>query len=1632
MKINSLSLFLLLCPKNKKYFYFLFFFVSNIVLSQTTLTFTKTGTGFWSVPCDVTSITVEAWGAGGAGGGTTTDNANGGGGGGGGAYVRSSIVVSPGTVINFSIGAGAAGATSTGASGGDTWFVNNTTILAKGGSGGSAPNGSIVSGGATLLGSIGDIIIAGVNGGDGTSSSSGSGGTGGNSGGSGGNGGNNVNNGGNGADGLSPGGGGGGAFVGNNTDRNGGSGGNGQIRITYTSAYCYKNFTTEVEPITNVTFAGINNSTSATINGSSSNEYFCSTAANVIQGNSYTISLKGNTNGDFTDNFTVFIDWNQDGVFNNNDEKYDIGTIKNSTGVDTKVLTRTISVPSVAFIGTTKMKVVKNRGSYTDACTSSVNGQAENYVVTVAAPPPCSGTPTGGTASLSPNSGSPSSTFTATVSGVPNNSGYTYQWQSSPSASGPWTDIVGATSASATITAVSTFPTTTYYRRIITCTNSGINSISSSVSYTTDYCTPTFASSNKGKLYINSFKFIGVLNDDLQEANVSTQSGTNNDTYQNFTGVTPIAEQVRGSVVNIEAISDGTFTSSPGIVGWGYWMAWVDWNRDGLFDDATERVYALQDYLTKSVTFGFVITNDKPLGDYRIRIATMSNKSTNPCGLNSANGEVEDYLFRVVEDNQAKLDTSKPNLFSRCGDGDISLQVYGDANATGFNWYSAKYGGSLVNTGNVFTTYITDTTTYYVAVVDGNGKETPFRYPIIARKDPVPVVYFTPTPETICGEDDPSLLLNVWGDNREVVLFDERFSSGLGVFNTQSEDTNVSNGSIFTGYSYVWKTVASPLEQKNPPHLAIASSVSSGYFGGNFAIMNSDGAARLGGKNIKRHLYTINTYNTNAFLPNKLYLDFDLYYFSIALLEADGYLRVEYSLDGTNWTKFKTFVFNQGNPLFWSKNALDLDALGVPRSSNIKFRFSLFSRGLSSGGYFENVATLDNVKLWGSIPVDRDYEWSGIDAGVLYDKTCTTPLGTTWARTVCVKPPINEFEKPYWDLYASATFQGGCPANGSTRVYNDTKIWNQPGKTDWKQSDDWKPVGVPDIKKCVIARTPVELPSLTTGTHGLARSVIVKSGGKLTINPKSSLTIQNYLKNEAAASDVLVESDANLLQINNSSVNIGNITVKRNANLKRLDYTYWGSPVAGQNVKAFSAGTLDTRFYVYNESNDYFDGLFIRNLYPDNVTYSQTTTVDKNTHTFIRGKGYAVRASNALSNVLSSIPHSFVGVPNNGLASIPVVKSATGQGYNLISNPYPSNIDFYALYNYGTNSSIIYNTAYFWTNTNYNPKMQGANYPSKLPDGTNIINNYAILNGTGGVSAPYASGTGNNDPIGSLTNCPTCTTPNQYIKVGQGFIVKVKDTGSYNLSLENNSGIRNNNSTSVFFNRMANNNQRTNVEKDRFWISLKTPLDFVSPILIGYPQGSTTNYEEDYDAELLIYGGDSFYSNLDNKKLAIQGRGYPFNPSDEVTLGARLGLEGQYEISLDAKEGVFMSQQSIFLYDKYLGVTTDISKEKYVFSSKAGDFGDRFVIQYSNQGTLNTSNNLDKLLKVYQSSEYIIIDSPDIVSSLKIYDVSGKLSFQTKPDKKKVEVHSSRLLSGVYILNIETKEGNVIKKITKK
>lgn len=218
------------------------------IASDATATLTPADTS-WVVPDNVYSLKVEAWGGG--GGGASRNTAGYGGGGGGGAY--SNLItysVSPGQTLAVSVGAGG-GASS---SGNDTYFINTSTLLAKGGSEGILNSQTGASGGLNTNG-VGDTKYSGGNGGDGIANNGGGGGGGAGNGSdgsngsapTGGNGGTGSITGGNGGNGgvgtassagspgSTPSGGGGGAFKNKGGTIAGSAGADGQIIITYTT-----------------------------------------------------------------------------------------------------------------------------------------------------------------------------------------------------------------------------------------------------------------------------------------------------------------------------------------------------------------------------------------------------------------------------------------------------------------------------------------------------------------------------------------------------------------------------------------------------------------------------------------------------------------------------------------------------------------------------------------------------------------------------------------------------------------------------------------------------------------------------------------------------------------------------------------------------------------------------------------------------------------------------------------------------------------------------------------------------------------------------------------------------------------------------------------------------------------------------------------------------------------------------------------------------------------------------------------------------------------------------------------------------------------------------------------------------
>ncbi len=133
------------------------------ISGQTTQIYAASGLNTWAVPNCVTSVTVEVWGGGGGGGGGDIDTYSGSGGGGGG-YSKSVVNVVAGTVCQLYVGAGGAGGkNSDGKDGEDSWFVNKTTVLARGGGGGRS--GTLIVVGKGGAKGVGTITYTGGNGG---------------------------------------------------------------------------------------------------------------------------------------------------------------------------------------------------------------------------------------------------------------------------------------------------------------------------------------------------------------------------------------------------------------------------------------------------------------------------------------------------------------------------------------------------------------------------------------------------------------------------------------------------------------------------------------------------------------------------------------------------------------------------------------------------------------------------------------------------------------------------------------------------------------------------------------------------------------------------------------------------------------------------------------------------------------------------------------------------------------------------------------------------------------------------------------------------------------------------------------------------------------------------------------------------------------------------------------------------------------------------------------------------------------------------------------------------------------------------------------------------------------------------
>ncbi len=634
-------------------------------------------------------------------------------------------------------------------------------------------------------------------------------------------------------------------------------------------------------------------------------------------------------------------------------------------------------------------------------------------------------------------------------------------------------------------------------------------------------------------------------------------------------------------------------------------------------------------------------------------------------------------------------------------------------------------------------------------------------------------------------------------------------------------------------------------------------------------------------------------------------------------------------------------------------------------------------------------------------------EWEQFDVDVVSSLGSHTFAGGTIVTSVyssnvgnATSFTINNLTQNTDYYYVVRAVNGSAVSGNSNEIAVTTKngiVWN--GST-WSNgtgptaTDDAEITGQYSLNKSFAVNT------LTVVGDGL---LVIQNNQDVTVNGNILLSGDNK---------IILESDASLVQttagVDTNPTNFS-ILVKRNATMPTAGYTFWSSPVSGQNLYNFSngynsaigtgTGTPWNRFFVYNEANDRF---------VSKVTGEIELTPQS---VFETGRGYAIKGMNSFTNTLPypTTQFSLTGKMNNGqLFSQALKNSCTAEtgcerGYNLVGNPYPSNIDFEALYN--ANSSKIYGTAYFWTNNDITVTQQaGSGYSG---------NNYAIYNlsgGTGAVDPDPSPGSGTQ-------------VPNGIIKVGQGFIVKSKVAGA-GQALEFNNNIRlGYDPGAIFYNSRK-------AAKNRFWLTLTSPANVANTILMAYIPEATNGFEINYDGELFIIGSDSFYSVLGSRKLAIQGKA-DFVNEDKVALGNVYSRDGEYKISIKTKEGIFDGNQNIYLKDKVLNKLINLSAGDYTFQAVKGTDATRFEIVYKEDLVLGKGSTEKSDFVVYKRGTDFVITSSSVLGKIEIYDASGRIVKSAKTNDKTMTLDASTFTNGIYIIKAENSGNIKTKKIIK-
>ncbi|MDO7847189.1 GEVED domain-containing protein [Hymenobacter sp. M29] len=429
-----------------------------------------------------------------------------------------------------------------------------------------------------------------------------------------------------------------------------------------TSCYCvptHSSTSTSYTSVTTVTLPGDGGATLTNAPGllTSTSPGYAAPYYAIYPASTTTTALSVNGNYTLTvaaiafQRISAWIDYNQDGAF----DASEFYILKNTSGAvygsSAGNLTATLVPPPGALTGATRLRIrsdyysntVLNTG--TNACATTVYGEALDYTVTVTATP-CTSAPPAPSISTTAFSVCAGTAFTLTASMPPVGlNGYTYQWQSSPAGANTFTNL--GTAQTTTTYAVATQTAATDYRVLLLCAAGGSAATATSNVLTVGqnpfyYCTCTPVTSGTGTDGITNVT-LGALNNNSSTTNASPYYTDYSSAQLTGALPTPVLTTGGSAMVSVKMGSDSNQYSG----------VWIDFDHSGTFDASEFFTLGTNAGASGTSVIPITVPASALTGLTKIRVrggndvVLLASQACTAASSSSNYGEVEDYLVNI-------------------------------------------------------------------------------------------------------------------------------------------------------------------------------------------------------------------------------------------------------------------------------------------------------------------------------------------------------------------------------------------------------------------------------------------------------------------------------------------------------------------------------------------------------------------------------------------------------------------------------------------------------------------------------------------------------------------------------------------------------------------------------------------------------------------------------------------------------------------------------------------------------------------------------------------------------------------------------------------------------------------------